>query len=102
MNGGGFDCPGPIELILYVSSQSPRSKAAVGEMEKLLGRFNSSRVKLTLCHLSERPIVGPDGRVAPTATAARPNLGPRTFILGHITNPELLLELLADCDTDLH
>lgn len=24
--------------------------------------------------------------------------GPRTFILGYITNPELVLELLADCE----
>jgi CheY-like chemotaxis protein len=102
VNGGGFDCPGPIELILYVSSPSPRSKVAVREMEKLLERFSSSRVKLTLCNLSERPIGGLDGTVAATAALVRPNLGPRTFILGHITNPELLLELLADCDADLN
>jgi CheY-like chemotaxis protein len=101
-NGGGFDCPGPIELILYVSSPSPRSKVAVREMEKLLERLNSSRVKLTLCDLSERPIGALDGTAAAAAAMARPNLGPRTFILGHITNPELLLELLADCDADLN
>jgi hypothetical protein len=26
--------------------------------------------------------------------------GPRTFLLGHLTNPSLLMELLADCDAD--
>jgi CheY-like chemotaxis protein len=102
MNGGGFDCPGPIELILYVSSPSPGSKVAVREMEKLLERFSSSRVKLTLCNLSERPIGALDATAASPATVTRPNPGPRTFILGHITNPELLLELLADCDVDLN
>ena len=33
-------------------------------------------------------------------TLVRRTAGPRTFILGHITNPELLLELLADCETN--
>jgi CheY-like chemotaxis protein len=101
-NGGAPGCPEPVELILYVSSQSPRSFSAVRNIRKTLERFNSSRVKLTVCDLSANPNGGIEDAVAFTPTLVRRNPGPRTFILGHITNPELLLELLADCETDLN
>ena len=91
------DCPEPVELILYVSSQSPRSFAAVRNIKKVLRRFNASRVKLTVCDLSLNPEAGVADSVAFTPTLVRKTPGPRTFILGHITNPELLIELLADC-----
>jgi Response regulator containing CheY-like receiver, AAA-type ATPase, and DNA-binding domains len=100
--GGGSDCPDPVELILYVSSKSPRSFAAVRNIKKVLERFNSSRVKLTVCDLSQDPDGGIEDAVAFTPTLVRRKPGPRTFILGHITSPELLLELLADCDPDLN
>jgi CheY-like chemotaxis protein len=91
-------CPEPIELILYVSSQSPRSYAAVRNVKKVLERFESSQVRLTICDLSQDPSGGIEDAVAFTPTLVRRTPGPRTFILGHITSPELLLELLADCE----
>jgi len=94
------DCPDPVELILYVSSKSPRSFAAVRNIKNILRRFNSSRVKLTVCDLSRDPARGIEDSIAFTPTLVRKTPGPRTFILGHVTNPELLLELLADCDAD--
>jgi hypothetical protein len=54
-------------------------------------------VKLTVCDLSTNPSAGVEDAVAFTPTLVRKTPGPRTFILGHITSPELLLELLADC-----
>ena len=95
--GDAPDCPEPVELILYVSSRSPRSFASVKSIKQVLARF-SSRVKLTVCDLSENPGAGVEDAVAFTPTLVRKSPGPRTFILGHITSPELLLELLADCD----
>jgi CheY-like chemotaxis protein len=95
---GQHDCPEPVELILYVSSQSPRSFAAVRNIKKVLERFESSQVRLTIYDLSEDPSRGIEDAVAFTPTLVRRTPGPRTFILGHITNPELVLELLADCD----
>lgn len=93
-------CPDPVELILYVSSQSPRSFAAVKNVKKVLERFSSTRVKLTVHDLSVDPARGIADSVAFTPTLVRKTPGPRTFILGHMTSPELLLELLADCDAD--
>ena len=100
MGGGAPECPEPVELILYVSSRSARSFAAVRNIKKVLQRFNSSRVKLTVCDLSTDPQGGIEDAVAFTPTLVRKTPGPRTFILGHITNPELVLELLADCEAE--
>ncbi len=101
-NGGngdnGAECPDPVELILYVSARSPRSAAAIRNIERMLSRFDASRVKLTICDLSTDPGAGIEDSVAFTPTLVRRAPGPRTFILGHITSPELLLEILGDCD----
>ena len=99
---GGPECPEPVELILYVSSRSPRSFAAVKNIKKVLSQLDESRVKLTVCDLSANPEAGTADSVAFTPTLVRRTPGPRTFILGHITNPEVLLELLADCSGDLN
>ena len=96
-DGNGGDCPDPIELILYVSAHSPRSASAVENVRKVLARFESSRVKLTIHDLSEDPSKGAADAVAFTPTLVKRSPGPRTFILGHITNPEMVLDLLESC-----
>ena len=97
------DRPAPVELILYASARSPRSAEAVETIRKVLTRFNSSRVKLTVCELpgDGHNSPAPDGPPA-TESFVRDTTGARTFILGHITNPELVLELLTDCEMDKH
>lgn len=99
---GGDGCPDPVELILYISSRSPRSASAIKTIRKVLERYSASRVKLTVCNLSENPDAGVEDAVAFTPTLVRRSPGPRTFILGHITSPELLLELLADCEPEMN
>jgi CheY-like chemotaxis protein len=101
-NGNGFgdddDCPDPIELILYVSAHSPRSASAIANIQKVLTRYKSSRVNLTIHDLSQDPNQGAADGIAFTPTLVKKSPGPRTFILGHITNPDLLLELLESCE----
>lgn len=97
-SNGEHDCPDPIELILYVSAHSPRSASALDEIKSVLGRNKSLRVKLTICDLSKDPEGGSGDGIAFTPTLVKRSPGPRTFILGHITNPQLLLEMLAACD----
>lgn len=97
-NGHDDNCPDPIELILYVSAHSPRSATALENIQKVLTRYKSSRMKLTIHELSKNPAqAGADG-IAFTSTLLKKSPGPRTFILGHITNPELLVELLESCE----
>ena len=99
-SGDGPGCPGPVELILYVSANSPKADAAVSTMRKVLERFNSPKVVLTVYPLPESANCVVAEATADTRAPARPNVAARTLILGHITNPELLLELLADCDPE--
>ena len=91
------DCVEPVELILYVSSYSPKSAAAITNIKNVLSRYRSSRVKLTIYDLSINPDAGKADAVAFTPTLVKRSPGPRTFILGHITNPDLLVELLQAC-----
>jgi DNA-binding response OmpR family regulator len=97
-DGDHPDRPGPVELILYASSKSARAAAAVEHLRKVLAKFNSSQVKLTV---QELPETASDACIVNGAAPALVRgTGTRTFILGHITNPELVLELLEDCEMD--
>lgn len=93
---GDSDCPDPVELILYVNVDSPESAGAIDNIKRVLARFASARVKLTICDLSQNPDAGA-ADVAFRATLMKRSSGPRTFILGHITSPDVLVEILQDC-----
>jgi two-component system, cell cycle response regulator CpdR len=101
-SGGGPTGPGPVELILYVSGDSPKADAAVATMRKVLERFNSPKVVLTVYPLPESANCVVADAAAQTSVPARQNASAaRTLILGHITNPELLLELIEDREPQL-
>lgn len=95
------ECPEPVELILYVSAYSPKSAAAIKNIKRVISRYQSSSVKLTIYDLSQDPGAGEADSVAFTPTLVKRSPGPRTFILGHITNPDLLVELLQACGQDV-
>lgn len=98
--GNGRDGKGkPIELILYVSAHSARSATAIKNIKRALDGCKG-RVTLTICDLSKDPAGGEKDSVAFTPTLVKRSPGPRTFILGHITSPELLLELLDGCEPE--
>ena len=90
--------PEPVELILYVSSHSVHCAAAIRTVKQVVSRFDRSRVRLTVRDLTENPALGAADNVAFTPTLVRRNPQPRTFILGHLSNPAVLLDLLADCE----
>jgi len=93
-------CPEPIELILYVSADSPRSANAISNIKRVLSRYRSDKVTLTICDLASNPMMGAADSIAFTPTLVKRSPGPRTYILGHITNPDVLIELLEGCDLD--
>jgi len=104
-NGDGSNhrddgCPEPIELILYVSADSPRSANAISNIKRVLSRYRSDRVTLTICDLARDPMLGETDSIAFTPTLVKRSPGPRTYILGHITNPDVLIELLEGCELD--
>jgi DNA-binding response OmpR family regulator len=95
---GEEDCPDPVELILYVSAHSARSATAIKNIKQALQGQRAGRVTLTICDLSKDPSLGQRDAVAFTPTLVKRSPGPRTFILGHITSSELVLELLDGCE----
>jgi len=100
-NGDNHDeCPEPIELILYVSADSPRSANAINNIRRVLSRYRSDKVRLTICDLARDPAMGNADSIAFTPTLVKRSPGPRTYILGHLTNPDVLIELLDGCDSD--
>jgi hypothetical protein len=96
---GRGDCPGPVELILYVSAKSPRSASAIANIKRVLSRYRDGDVRLTIYDLEKDPAMGLADSIAFTPTLVkRSRGGPRTFILGHINNPQLLIDLLEECE----
>jgi DNA-binding response OmpR family regulator len=91
----------PVELVLYVSAHSPRSAHAIENIRRVVARFAPERVRLTICDLSADPGKGAADAVAFTPTLVKRSPGPRTFILGHISDPEVLCELLEGCGEEL-
>lgn len=100
-NGGNDNnCPEPIELILYVSADSPRSANAINNIKRVLSRYRSDKVRLTICDLAKNPTHGAEDSIAFTPTLVKRSPGPRTYILGHLTSPDVLIELLDGCDSE--
>ncbi len=98
--GNKGDCPGPIELILYVSAESPRAANAVHNIKRVLSRYRSDKVTLTICDLAKDPTPGAGESLTFTPTLVKGSPGPRTFILGHFTNVDILIELLDGCEVE--
>jgi DNA-binding response OmpR family regulator len=101
-DGTGMDGREPVELVLYVSAHSPHSAAAMRTLQTVLARFKPSSVRLTVRDLTADPASGAEDSIAFTPTLVRRKPAPRTFIVGHLSNPEVLMELLADCHMEEH
>ena len=99
-DGSRGDCPDPIELILYVSPHSPRSATAIANVKRVLAAYKAGQVTLTICDVAKDPDRGIRDSVAFTPTLVKRSPGPRTFILGHLANPDVLLELLEGCEPE--
>ena len=84
-----------IELVLYVSSISPHSTAALRNLRRALAQYAGPAVTLTIHDLSKDPQRAESDGVHFTPTLVRKgNGGPRTWIVGHLGNPQVLQTLL--------
>lgn len=94
-DGGGNDGSGTIELILYVRGESPNTAEAIRNIKEAIARFTPGRFSLTVCDLSRNPDHGMADGIAFTPALVQRSPGPRMFILGQITNADVVAELLA-------
>ena len=83
-----------IELVLYISSISPHSTAALRNLRRALAQHAGPAVKLTVHDLSKDPQRAESDGVHFTPTLVRKGGGPRTWIVGHLGNPQVLQTLL--------
>ena len=98
INGHNEGCPEPIELVLYVGAESRHCATADENIRRILRSLNGSgRFTLTICD-AESNAQAATPAIAVTTVDPRQSAGPRTSILGHITNADLLVALLQECD----
>jgi hypothetical protein len=83
-----------IELVLYVSSLSPHSTTALRNLRRALAKFSEHPVKLTVHDLSKDPQRAERDGVHFTPTLVTKTKGPKTWIVGHLGNPQVLQALL--------
>ena len=83
-----------IELVLYVSSVSPHSMAALRNLRRTLAQYAGDVVRLTVCDLSKDPSLADRDGVHFTPSLVAGGRGPRTWIVGHLGNPEVLQAFL--------
>ena len=84
---------GAIELVLYVSSESVHSAAALRNIRQVLSQFDG-RVTLTVHDLSKNPERGDADGVHFTPALLSRGPGPRTWIVGHLQNPQVIQAIL--------
>ena len=91
---GGGEPASRIELVLYVSSDSPVSIVAQQNIERLLSRYDPAHVTLTVCDLASEPLAGDADRIAFTPTLVKKFPEPRMWFVGNLRDPEILVDLL--------
>jgi two-component system response regulator GlrR len=89
-----------VELVLYVSPNSPASAQARRNLEHLLAQFDSTQIKYTICDLVRDPAAGEQDRVAFTPTLVKRYPAPRTWVLGNLRESEIVGDLLRVCGVD--
>ncbi|MBS2027465.1 MAG: response regulator [Deltaproteobacteria bacterium] len=84
----------PVDLVLYVSPDSPASLRALRNLHALLERFPGLPVKLTVRNLAESGAEPEGDQVAFAPTLVRRGPGPRAWILGTLDDVQPVLDLL--------
>lgn len=89
-----------VELVLYVSPNSPASLQARRNLEVLLAQFDATQIKYSVCDLVRDPLAGEQDRVAFTPTLVKRYPAPRTWVLGNLRETEIVGDLLRVCGVD--
>jgi hypothetical protein len=90
-----------IDLVLYVSAASPYASAARRDCELLLARFDRSRVRFEVCDIAEHPERAEADNICFTPTLLKRSPAPRTYVVGHVLNVGMLVELLQASGLEL-
>jgi CheY-like chemotaxis protein len=83
-----------VELVLYTSAASEKCQRAIRSIQQVLERYEREQVSFTICDLSGDPEAGETDAVIFTPTLVKRGPGPRTWIVGNLDQPELVVDLL--------
>jgi len=86
-----------LDLVLYVSRRSPASLKARHRMDEVLAGFDSARVRFEVCDLFEHAASAERDRVVFTPTLVKRSPAPRAWILGDLTNDDVVRDLIEMC-----
>jgi DNA-binding response OmpR family regulator len=92
--------PPPVELVLYVTADSPASQRARRHLESALVPFDPAQVRLEVCDVGEDPARGEADRVVFTPTLVARSGGLSTWVLGDLADRTMLLDLLHVCGVE--
>lgn len=83
-----------IELVLYTSRSSEKCQKAIRNVRAVLEQYDASQVCFAIRDLSSVTAQDDDDAVVFTPTLVKRGPGPRTWIVGNLDQPELLIDLL--------
>lgn len=86
-----------VDLVLYVSPDSPSSHRARRNVEKLLERFPTDRLGFQVVDLSSDPRRAEEDNIVFTPTLLKRRPDPRAWILGDLGDPGVVVDLLHMC-----
>jgi len=89
-----------VELVLYVSPNSPASAQARRNLDEVLAGFDTTQIKYSICDLVRDPMAGETYRVAFTPTLVKRYPAPRTWVVGNLRKSEIVGDLLRVCGVD--
>ena len=96
--GPGRDAVDPsVQLVLYVSSNSPASLRARRHRESALARFEPGQVRLEVCDVAQDPARGEADHVVFTPTLVTRCAGEASRVLGDLGDGAMLMDLLHVC-----
>ena len=93
--------PPAVELVLYVSAESPYALAARRDCELLLDRFDRSRILFEICDVGDDPDRAEADGVCFTPMLLKRHPLPRTYVIGNHLNSAALVDLLESCGLEL-
>ena len=83
-----------IELVLYTSPSSEKCQKALRTVRAVLEQYDSAEVRFSICDVSTGSPLAEADAVVFTPTLVKRGPGPRTWIIGNLDQPELLVDLL--------
>jgi len=89
-----------VELVLYVSPNSPASAQARRNLEDVLSRFDATQIRYLVCDLLLDPMAGDQDRVAFTPTLVKRHPAPRVWLIGTLRETGILADILRGCGVD--